>query len=279
MWHVIGSTGFIGRSLIKRIPPEVSYRCYARHSKAGEQQIDLLNFSSDSCSEIQAGDYVVLLAAVSSPDICQNQYEMAYAINVVGTKQLITECLHRDARVLFFSSDVVVGATDRPHDETMPVSPLGAYGKMKREIELEFADDPRVKVFRLSYVFSREDKFMKYLYQCAEAGEKADVFQALYRNVVYLGDVLDAVIALGKDFDIWENSIFHLSGPKLLCRADMAECFRRTIVPNLQYTTRVPDQSFFEARPNVIETRSLYLDHLLRRTPLALAEALRLEYN
>ena len=221
----------------------------------------------------------MLLAAVSSPDICRAQYEMAYAINVTGTKQLIAECLRRDARVLFFSSDVVVGATDQPQNETMPVSPSGAYGKMKREIEVEFLNDSRFKVFRLSYVFSKEDKFMKYLRKCIDDDEEADVFQALYRNVVYLGDVLEAIIALGKNFDAWSNPIFHLSGPKLLCRADMAECFRKTIMPSLRFTTRLPDESFFEARPNVIETYSLYLERLLGHVPTALAEAIKLEYN
>ena len=279
MWHVVGSTGFIGRSLIEKLPPEVSHRCYARRPEAGESKIDLLNLTAECYSEIQAGDYVVLLAAISSPDVCQAQYEMAYAINVTGTKQFIAECLRRDARVLFFSSDVVVGATDRPHDETMPVAPFGAYGKMKREIEAAFANDPRFKVFRLSYVFSRSDKFMKYLRKCVDTGENADVFQALYRNVVYLNDVLEAVVALGKHFDAWRNPIFHLSGPELLCRADMAECFQSAIAPTLRYTTQVPEASFFEARPNVIETHSLYLEQLLGRPPTALAEAVKLEYN
>lgn len=279
MWHVVGSTGFIGRSLIEKLPPEVSYRCYTRRPEEGAIKLDLLNQSTEWDSEIQAGDYVVLLAAVSSPDLCQKQYEMAYATNVMGTKRFIAACLRKNARVLFFSSDVVVGATDRPHNENMPVMPFGAYGKMKREVELAFADDPRFKVFRLSYVFSRVDKFMKYLRKCVDTGEEADVFQALYRNVVYLDDVLEAVIALGKCFDMWSNPVFHLSGPELLCRADMAECFRSIIAPTLRYTTREPEQSFFEARPNVIETYSLYLEQLLGRPPTTLAEALKLEYN
>ena len=120
---------------------------------------------------------------------------------------------------------------------------------------------------------------MKYLRKCVDDDEEADVFQALYRNVVYLGDVLEAVVALGKNFDAWSNPIFHLSGPELLCRADMAECFRKTITPSLRYTTRMPAGGFFEARPNVIETYSLYLERLLGHEPTALTEALKLEYT
>lgn len=278
-WHIIGSTSFVGRNLLRRLPPEISALRYARHPKDGETPLDLTTLKPDNLSAVQPGDFVVLLSAVSSPDDCRDQYEEAYSINVTGTQALVSECLRRNARVLFFSSDVVVGATDGPHDETMAVSPLGNYGTMKREVELAFTGNPRFKVFRLSYVFSREDRFIRYLRSCSENGEEADVFQALYRNVVYLGDVLDAVIALGRNFDRWDNSIFHLSGPELLCRADMAERFRAVAAPSLRYTTSIPDSRFFEARPNTIETKSLYLSRLLGRTPTALADAIKFEFS
>jgi len=277
-WHIIGSTGFVGRHLLEKLPAETPALRYARHPENGEQPLDLTISPETSVFRVQAGDFVVVLAAVSSPDACRDQYEESYAINVTGTKALISECLRRDARVLFFSSDVVVGATEIAHDETMMVSPVGNYGAMKREVELAFAGDPRFKVFRLSYVFSKDDKFMRYLRSCTEKGETADVFQALYRNVVYLEDVLDGVIALGRDFDRWENGIFHLSGPELLCRADMAERFHTAAAPQLHYTTSIPDSRFFEARPNTIETKSLYLSQLLGRAPTALADAIKQEF-
>lgn len=280
MWHIIGSTGFIGKNLLRRLPYETDYLCYARNPISGEIPIDIAQPGSffKSMSTINAGDFVVLLAAVSSPDICRDHYGEAYAVNVAGTKAFIEECLRRDARVLFFSSDVVVGGTDHAHDETMPVHPAGNYGTMKYEVERAFAGDPRFKVFRLSYVFSKEDKFMRYLQTCAENGETADVFQALYRNVVYLNDVLDAVIALGGSFGNWENSVFHLSGPELLCRADMTECFKRFVAPALRYTTSIPKPHFFEARPNCIETKSLYFSRLIGHEPLSLSYAVQLEF-
>lgn len=279
IWHIIGSTGFVGRNLLKRVPPELRLLRYARRPKDGELPLELTALEKESLSAVQPGDFVVLLAAVSSPDACRDRYDEVYASNVTGTKALVSECLRRDARVLFFSSDVVVGATDCPHDETMPVSPVGNYGAMKREVEQAFAGEPRFKVFRLSYVFSREDKFMRYLRACAETGETADVFQALYRNVVYLGDVLDAVFALGRTFDRWDNQIFHLSGPELLCRADMAARYQAAVAPALRYTTSIPDPRFFEARPNTIETASRYLSRLLRREPTPLADAMAEEFQ
>ncbi|MCQ5131140.1 sugar nucleotide-binding protein [Butyricicoccus faecihominis] len=278
-WHIIGSTGFIAKRLLKKIPEGEAICLYARHPSKGEKHLDLIDFSAADCDEIRSGDLVVLLAAVSSPNICRDNYKDAYAVNVIGTERLVQECLTRGAYVLFFSSDVVVGATKCAHNERMPVLPVGQYGKMKHYVEKAFSDDPRFKTFRLSYVFSKEDKFMCYLRNCADRNETADVFQALYRNVVYLSDVLDAVIALGHSFEQWSTSVFHLCGPELLCRADMAEMFRQLAAPELRYTISTPNPCFFEARPDRIETNSLYLDSLLGRKATALSTAMQIEFR
>lgn len=276
-WHIIGSNGYIASNLISRLSQKKQVLNYSRCPGRGERALDLTNFCASDLGDINDGDFVIFLAAKSSPDFCRDHMEEAYYINVVCTKKLIQSCLTRNAQVLFFSSDVVVGSTETAHDETMPVAPVGSYGAMKREIELAFEGEPHFKVFRLSYVFSRNDKFMKYLKTCAAERKCADVFQALYRNVVYMGDVLDAIIALGNRFCGWENQIFHLSGPQLLCRADMAALYQRIAVPELKYETSIPDACFFEARPNVIETRSLYLAKLLGHLPTKLEDAMQIE--
>lgn len=276
--HIVGSDGFIGQNLLPRLPEDAEVVRYTQAAGVGEKQLELTTPRAEDVSEIQPGDYVVFLAAIASPDVCRDRYEEAYAVNVTGTERFIRRCLDKKARVLFFSSDVVVGATETPQDETATVCPVGNYGRMKHQVEKAFVGEPRFKVFRLSYVFSKGDRFIRYLQSCVEKGETADVFQALYRNVIYLQDVLDGVLALGRSFDQWENQIFHLSGPELLCRADMAALYRRIAAPELRYTTSVPDASFFEARPNCIATASLYLERLLGRPAMALADAMKKEF-
>lgn len=277
-WHIFGATGYIGRCLLQRIPVGQEVVCYGRCNCNGMHRFDLADIQETTFDKVAHGDYIVLLAAISSPDICRDQYELAYHVNVEGTQKLIEACLKLGAKVLFFSSDVVIGETEFAADETTPAHPVGNYGEMKRRIEEQFANDSRFKVFRLSYVFSREDKFMRYLQACAKSGEKADVFEALYRNVIYLEDVLEAVIALEKSFHCWKNTVFHLSGPQLLCRADLANIYHQEVAPDFQFHTSIPPESFFKARPNCIETKSLYLSALLGREPTSLAVAMKKEF-
>lgn len=278
-YHVVGSNGYIAKRLLQRLQTVQNVVSYSRHSGPDGISLDLANLKDTDFDQIEQGDYVVFLAAISSPDECQNHYEASYQVNVTGTKRFIAESLSRGARVLFFSSDVVVGACEEKRDESMPVNPVGEYGKMKYIIEQEFSSDTNFKVFRLSYVLSREDKFIKFLCKCTQENSIPDVYDALYRNVVYLEDVVDAIIALEKTFSEWSTPLFHISGPELLSRKDLAQIYQQVVDPSLKFTVSIPDSRFFDARPNTIAMTSLFFAKLLQREPTQVSRALQLEFK
>ncbi len=275
-WHIIGGTSYIAQRLIPRLE-RFQYVCYGRKKTTDQLYLDLTSVDPAVFDNISEGDFVVFFAAVSSPDICQNQFELAYDLNVVSTESFIRSCIGKGARVLFFSSDTVVGKTSSAADEDSEPAPVGNYARMKRQVELDFEGEKNLKVFRLSYVFSCRDKFTKYLIECDRNGEVAEVYDALYRNVVYIEDLIDAIIALSNSFDQWDNQIFHICGDELLSRKDLAEVFCRKFDASLKYITSIPDESFFEARPNVIEIKSKFFMKLLGRAPTRISEAMRLE--
>ena len=90
---------------------------------------------------IAKGDVIFLLASISSPDICKTHFNLAYKINVEGTRKFIKEIIKRNAKVLFFSSDIVYGNTEKPVDENSFPNPLGEYAKMKNVIENDFLEE------------------------------------------------------------------------------------------------------------------------------------------
>lgn len=278
-WHIVGSDGYIAGKLLRRLNGQKGVVRYSMIQEQGDVLFNLLDLREDVFQAIQPGDFVVFLAAISSPDMCEKEYDRAFEINVTGTEEFLRACMERGANTLFLSSDVVNGPTQSVHNELSEVFPFGKYGQMKREIEKRFANEPQFKAFRLSYVFSAEDRFMKYLCQCAGEGKKAEVFRALYRNVVYIEDILDAMIALSRTYNQWDNMLFNLSGPELLCREDMARLFKRSIDASLQYDVCLPDDEFFRARPNTIATESLYLGRLLGRKPMTIEDAMKREFR
>lgn len=277
--HVVGSSGYIGRRLVERIPSDETVVLYSRNDKEAGVHLDFEDLSRFDYSDLKKDDYIIFLMAISSPDQCNNNYDYAYKVNVTNTKIFIHRCLEKGCKVLFFSSDVVYGNRAGKHNENSRLEPFGNYGKMKCEIEEEFRAEPCFKVFRLSYVFSKEDKFFKYLRSASENKFEPDVYDSLYRNVVYIEDVIEGALKLGQTFDTWNNKVFNLSGPDLLSRKDLAQLYKEIVDENLSYTVSRPSEEFLQNRPESIEVESLYLAELLGRAVTEIGRAISMEFK
>lgn len=129
-------------------------------------------------------------AGMSKPQDCENNPELLTK-TVKGTIKYIKD-IAKENRVIFFSSDVVLGK------ET-------AYSKSKKAIEEEIRKIPNVRIVRISYVFSDEeffrDPFTQYALTTDE--EVIEVFADLKRNIIHIEDVLEGLIYLNEH---WEES-------------------------------------------------------------------------
>jgi dTDP-4-dehydrorhamnose reductase len=278
---ITGAGGYIADHLLRLIQGNTLVLSTSREVGSRENCIplDLEHPKAFDYGRVSSGDYVVHLAAVTSPDICSNQPEYAWQVNVSGACVFIENCLKRNARVLFFSSDTVYGIDNRCFDEDSPSSPFGAYGIMKHRVESEFIGEENLKIFRLSYVFSKMDKFTRYLTKCAQEACEAEIFHPFYRNVTYLKDVLDAITGLYAKWELFTNKVFNICGDDLLSRADLCSYYRQLIFPELRFKIIEPLDSFFEARPRSIRVKSKYLRDLLRRPPFSIKNAMVLEFD
>ncbi|MGA8297078.1 MAG: dTDP-4-dehydrorhamnose reductase, partial [Acidimicrobiales bacterium] len=88
-------------------------------------------------------DVVVHLAAFTAVDRCEIERDLAFAVNALGTRNVVDAARACQARVVYVSSDYVFdGESDRPYnewDETHPVSVYGA-SKLAGEDELGSGD-------------------------------------------------------------------------------------------------------------------------------------------
>lgn len=279
-WHIFGANSYVAGRLIPLLEDEgQNLFLYTRNKTANSAAFDLAAPSTCDVERVENGDIVVLLAANSSADACQQDYESIYRINVVGTERLVSLCLERGARVVFFSSDLVFGGADGPCNEMTSPSPYGSYAKMKLEIETMFRDEKCFKVLRPSTILSKDARFIRYLSNCDEEGKVAEIYGSFYRNFIFLGDVVDAVFKLGLNFDAFEDQYIHLCGDELLSRADLTEIYRQVVSPRLQYTITEPAAVFYDARPKKIELRSVCLNRLLGRSPTTISCTMRMEFG
>ena len=127
---LIGSSGYISGFIIERLRREYEI---VRIDKIGETDhyLDLEKPEDFDYDILNDTDYAIFPAAISSPDLCEKEYDKCWNINVTGTKKFISEALKRNNRVIFFSSDAVFG--NHPNDEFDEESYTDAstaYGKM-----------------------------------------------------------------------------------------------------------------------------------------------------
>jgi dTDP-4-dehydrorhamnose reductase len=277
---ITGRSGFLSARLGARLARDHAVRFTSSRTGEDALPLDLAQAAEFDYGVIREGDIVILLAAISSPDVCRNEFERAYAVNVTGTIRFAKECLERGARILFFSSDTVYGAVEGACDENSELRPAGEYARMKAEVEQRFPGEPGFRTFRLSYMFSREDRFTRYLRDCGARGEEAEVFHPMSRRIVHVDDVVAATAAL---CERWErpgaSPTVNVGGPELLSRVDLAALFRDVVDRRLRFRVVSPGSAFFEARPRVINMESRYLAGLLGRSPHTIRDALELEFG
>jgi dTDP-4-dehydrorhamnose reductase len=275
---VVGAGGYIGAKLYESA--QKKYHVLGTTSSGSDL---IRKFSLDfpeefDYSDICPNDVVLFSAAISAPDICSNEFAKAWTANVTGTSLFIRRAIDRGARVVFFSSDTVYGTKTDSFDESSECNPAGEYAQMKREVEQKFMGEDNFKSIRLSYVFSKFDKFTKYLIDCVCKKQMAEIFHPFYRSVVYRDDVVEGVLALAIRWNEFQEKILNFGGPEVLSRIEFAESIRDVFPLNLNFKVIEPGEEFFSNRPRVISMKSPVFPRLLGRSPRTLREAAKIEF-
>lgn len=277
---IVGATGYIG-NLLFTTARKNSQAC-GTSSKKNNKGYDFLDLEAANVfveKYINIGDVVFLTAAISAPDVCALEKDRAWRINVEITSEFIRSAIVRGGRVIFFSSDTVYGECKDEFDERFTGKPAGEYAIMKNEVEQRFFGNPAFKSIRLSYVFSREDKFTRYLIECVKKNEVAELFHPFYRSIVHRDDVVAGALALSEIWDKIPEQFINFGGPQLLSRIEFAECLREVHMHDLRFSVTQPDELFFHNRPKIIAMASPVLRRLLLREPHSLEKAARIEFR
>lgn len=155
MVGVTGAAGYIGSRVIHQLQEyhpdwrliaiDNFYRGQVR--EIGDITIRHVDIRNHNRLEDVLGeaDVIIHLAAVSGVDDCEQDKELAYEVNVVGTNNVAWICYKTGAGLIFPYSMAVLGDPDSfPITADLPRNPLNWYGRTKllgeRAIE-SFADD------------------------------------------------------------------------------------------------------------------------------------------
>lgn len=218
---ITGASGFLGRRLFDLLSPEAEViGTYWQHQ---DHQLKLLDITNEKGVEEFFSNFqpqvVIDTVALSSPDYCEVNPDLAERINHIGTRNITEACKRIGARMNYFSTAFVFdGKKESPYDETDEPNPLNVYGKTKLEAENEVQKLNDFAIFRFDKMFGYNgigkdnDLLGKIL-----AGIELDMNATQLGQPLWIDDVVRAVARLNEQGDC---GIFHLAGPQEMKRYD-----------------------------------------------------------
>jgi len=193
--------------------------------------IDLTDFQALKAlfNDLQP-DAVIHLAAQSSPNVCQNEPEAAYQLNVTASVNLAGLCADAGIPCAFTSTDLVFDGHHAPYRETDPVAPINRYGEQKVLAEQGMLErNPEVAVCRMPLMFgdvpAHASSFLQPFIQTLREERELRLFVDEFRTPVSGKTAAKGLLLALKNV----QGLIHLGGKERISRYDFGQLMVATL--------------------------------------------------
>jgi dTDP-4-dehydrorhamnose reductase len=192
---VTGADGQLGYDMVKRLN-ENSIECLG----TSINELDITNEAQTN--EVITNynpDVVVHCAAYTAVDKAEDERELCYNVNVLGTKYVSAACKDIDAKMVYISTDYVFdGKGDQPFEVTDQPNPINYYGKTKYEGELEVQKLlNKYFIIRISWVFGKNgNNFVKTMLRLAKERDEISVVADQIGSPTYTYDLTKLIVEM-----------------------------------------------------------------------------------
>lgn len=157
---VTGAKGQLGYDVVERLK-----ELNIEHIGVDRDDFDLTN-EKETKEYIMnyKPDVVIHCAAYTAVDKAEDERDLCYAINVLGTKYIVEACKELDAKMVYISTDYVFnGEKEEPYEVTDTPNPVNYYGYTKYLGEEEVKNNlEKYFIVRISWVFGKNgNNFVK----------------------------------------------------------------------------------------------------------------------
>lgn len=169
-------------------------------------------------------DIVVHAGALSKPDACEQNRELAYEVNVMGTSHLLKAASGTGGHFIFLSTDFVFSGEKGMYREEDPTGPVNYYGETKCQAEnLVKAYVPGWSIVRTVLVYGpvKDDRknLPLLIADKLRNGEPYAVVNDQVRTPTFVRDLAGAIVTIAKKK---AGGIWHISGNDILTPYQMA---------------------------------------------------------
>ena len=190
---VFGATGLLGKALTRKWTDDDL-------SGLGSKDTDIRDPKQVSnVLERTRPDWIVLAAAYTDVDGCEQNREHAFDVNFRGALNVAQAAKQFASRLLFLSTDYVFdGAKNSPYETTDPRAPLNVYGLSKAEAEVQIIQVlPECCILRTSWLFGIDGKcFPDTILKLAASRPAIDVVDDQRGSPTYTADLARVIIRL-----------------------------------------------------------------------------------
>lgn len=252
MIFVTGASGFIGTHLCRALQAaQLDFIAFGGR-RASPFQGKLINQSDYSDPRIEEGDIsqfarlaerfmpdvILHLAALANTAGCEAAPQDAKAANAELVYKLIALC--PKASHIYVSTDLVFEAARSPavgFNFLAEPHPVSVYAQTKRAGEqYTLNSNSKNMVARICLTYGAELMqrrcFIHWMVDTLKSGIQLKLFSDEYRTAVFVGDVVDGLIALSKivlDNKPCAQRIFHFAGPDRLSRYEFGEVLAKKL--------------------------------------------------
>lgn len=171
---VTGAKGQLGYDVVERLK-----ELNIEHIGVDRDDFDLTN--EEQTKEFVLNykpDVVIHCAAYTAVDKAEDEREICYAVNVLGTKYIAESCKELNAKMVYISTDYVFdGEKEEPYEEDDTPNPINYYGYTKYLGEEEVKKNlEKYFIVRISWVFGRNgNNFVKTMLRLGQERKELNV--------------------------------------------------------------------------------------------------------
>lgn len=185
---VTGVKGQLGFDIVR----ELSERGYTDVRGIDIEDLDITD--EDAVKKYVAEynpDVIMHNAAWTAVDKAEDEQELCYKVNVLGTKYLAEAAKNVGAKIVYISTDYVFDGEGENYFEVGDKkAPLSVYGKTKYQGELEVQKNDKHFIVRISWVFGINGKnFVKTMLGLAETKTELNVVADQIGSPTYTYDL------------------------------------------------------------------------------------------
>lgn len=215
---VTGGRGMLGKNLVEKL------------ERRGEKVCVFDLPSGDVCDRERVEqaflsvrpEVVFHLAAYTDVDGAEEERELAYSVNVLGSEAVSEFSKKYGAKIVYLSTDYVFGGSgDLPWRTDDEPSPVNFYGWSKREGEERvLKSNDRSFVVRTAWLYGDGKNFVRSVLAAAKAKKVLRVVDDQVGSPTYVGDLNDCLIEISRSE---KYGIYHATGEGFCSRFSFAK--------------------------------------------------------